>query len=96
MQQTHREKRQYSILIQSFFLLEFLIDNQTKHMHIQDTFHSDGLSYESGDELSETESDFRSSEEKLDRKNSSPTKDQLGNYCHTIYRNIFYVFLLKS
>jgi len=65
-------------------------------MHIQDTFHSDGLSYESGDELSETESDFRSSQETLNHKNASPTKDQLGNYCYTICRNIFYVFFVKK
>ncbi|CAF0820528.1 unnamed protein product [Adineta steineri] len=55
--------------------------NQTKHMRIQDAFHSDGLSYESGDELSETENDLRSSQERLDRNPPppSPTKDQSGN-----------------
>ncbi|CAM4755919.1 unnamed protein product [Rotaria magnacalcarata] len=40
-------------------------NSQTKHLHIQDTSHSDGLSYESGDELSEIEYDIRSSQEKL-------------------------------
>lgn len=38
-------------------------------MHIQDAFHEDGISFESGDELEERESDPR----------SSPTQDQLGN-----------------
>jgi hypothetical protein len=43
-------------------------------MHIQDTFHPDGLPYESIDDFSETESERRLSEEKLDL----PTKDQYG------------------
>ncbi|CAF2494426.1 unnamed protein product [Rotaria sp. Silwood2] len=52
---------------------------QTKHLHIQDSCHSDGLSYESGDELSETESDLGYSQETPDRSNSSSSsskKDQ--------------------
>ncbi|CAF3093603.1 unnamed protein product [Rotaria socialis] len=55
--------------------------NQTKHMRIQDTFHPDGISYESGDELSETESDLRSSTEILNASGpfSSPAKDAFGN-----------------
>ncbi len=49
-------------------------------MRIQDTFHQDGISYESGDELSETESDLRSSQERLNgsRSFSPPSKDPLG------------------
>ncbi len=46
-------------------------------MRIQDTFHQDGISYESGDELSETESDLRSSQEALNDTGaySSPSKE---------------------
>jgi hypothetical protein len=51
-------------------------------MRIQDTFHPDGISYESGDELSETESDHRSSQERLNGNGSlsasSPSKDPFG------------------
>lgn len=49
-------------------------------MRIQDTFHPDGISYESGDELSETESDLRSSQERLNGSGSvSPSsKDAFG------------------
>jgi hypothetical protein len=49
-------------------------------MRIQDTFHPDGISYESGDELSETESDIRSSQEMLNGNGSfsSPSKDPFG------------------
>jgi hypothetical protein len=63
-----------------FFLNKFILGNQTKHMRIQDTFHPDGISYESGDELSETESDLRSSQERLNgsRSFSPPSKDPLG------------------
>ncbi|CAF2365014.1 unnamed protein product [Rotaria sp. Silwood2] len=55
--------------------------NQTKHMRIQDTFHPDGISYESGDELSETESDLRSSQERLNSNGSfsSPSTDPFAN-----------------
>lgn len=45
--------------------------NPNKHMRIQDTFHPDGISYDSGDELSESESDYRSSQEKLNLNGSS-------------------------
>ena len=69
-------------------------------MRIQDTIQSDGISYESGDELSETDSDSRSSQEKLDWNNSSlssPTKDQYGNYSHQICKTILIgFFFLKS
>jgi len=60
-----------------FFFNQFILGNQTKNMRIQDTFHPDGISYESGDELSETESELRSSQERLDDNGSysSPTKD---------------------
>ncbi|CAF0787281.1 unnamed protein product [Adineta steineri] len=53
--------------------------NPTKHMRIQDTFHPDGISYESGDEFSETESDLRSSQERLNGNGSfsTPSKDPL-------------------
>jgi hypothetical protein len=49
-------------------------------MRIQDTFHPDGISYESGDELSETESELRSSQEALNDSGaySSPAKDAFG------------------
>ena len=49
-------------------------------MRIQDTFHQDGISYESGDELSETESELRSSQEALNDNGtySSPSKDAFG------------------
>jgi len=62
------------------FLNQFILGNQTKHMRIQDTFHPDGISYESGDELSETESDIRSSQEILNGNGSfsSPSKDPFG------------------
>ena len=40
------------------------LDNPTKHLRIQDQFHPDGISYESGDEGSETETDSRSSQER--------------------------------
>ncbi|CAF1171676.1 unnamed protein product [Adineta ricciae] len=53
--------------------------NQTKHIRIQDAFHSDGLSYESGDELSENENEHRSSQEKLNDHHSSTQKDQAVN-----------------
>lgn len=58
-------------------LNKFILGNPTKHMRIQDTFHPDGISYESGDELSETESDLRSSQEKLNGNGSlsPPAKD---------------------
>ncbi|CAF1188185.1 unnamed protein product [Adineta ricciae] len=51
--------------------------NPTKHMRIQDNAHPDGISYESGDEFSEAESDLRLSQEKLDDSgvHSSPAKD---------------------
>lgn len=57
-----------------------VVGNQTKHMRIQDTFHPDGISYESGDELSETESELRSSQERLNGNGSlsSPSKDPFG------------------
>ncbi len=48
-------------------------------MHIQDTFHPDGISYGSGDEYDDTENDPR----------SSPTKDQLGNDLQKTIREIF-------
>lgn len=56
-----------------------LIGNPTKHMRIQDTFQADGISYESGDELSETESDLRSSQERLNGNGSmsSPSSEVL-------------------
>ena len=58
---------------------KFIVGNPTKHMRIQDTFHPDGISYESGDELSETESDHRSSQERLNNGSfSSPSKDSFG------------------
>ena len=66
-----------------FFLLamihRLLIGNPTKHMRIQDTFQADGISYESGDELSETESDLRSSQERLNGNGSmsSPSSEVL-------------------
>ena len=67
-------------------------------MRIQDTFHPDGISYESGDELSETESDHRSSQEKLnDNRSTSPlSKDIFGNKSIKIFQNnrIFYLFFL--
>jgi len=49
-------------------------------MRIQDTFHPDGISYESGDEFSESESDHRSSQERLNGNGSfsSPSKDPFG------------------
>lgn len=49
-------------------------------MRIQDKFHPDGISYESGDELSETESDVRSSQEKLNGNSafSPPSRESLG------------------
>lgn len=49
-------------------------------MRIQDKFHPDGISYESGDEFSETESELRSSQEKLNGNgtHSSPSKDLTG------------------
>jgi hypothetical protein len=49
-------------------------------MRIQDTFHPDGISYESGDELSETESDLRSSQERLNVNESfsSPSNNPFG------------------
>ncbi|UJR25286.1 hypothetical protein I4U23_006638 [Adineta vaga] len=47
--------------------------NPTKHMRIQDKFHPDGISYESGDEFSETESELRSSQEKLNGNGVSPS-----------------------
>ncbi|CAF3826776.1 unnamed protein product [Rotaria sp. Silwood1] len=56
--------------------------NHTKHLHIQDSCHSDGLSYESGDELSETESDLGYTQEKLNLNSSSsslPKKDESAN-----------------
>jgi hypothetical protein len=65
-------------------------------MRIQDTFHPDGLSYESGDELSETESDLRSSHEKLNSNGSfsPPSKDPFGkNKYRKSYLNNY--FLLK-
>jgi hypothetical protein len=71
----------------------FLLGDQTKHMHIQDAFHPDGISYESGDEYEETENDLRLSGEKLDGSNSSSPKDQLGNnYTKNIlkYSNSFF------
>lgn len=48
-------------------------------MRIQDTFQADGISYESGDELSETESDLRSSQERLNGNGSmsSPSTELL-------------------
>ncbi len=52
-------------------------------MHIQDAFHPDGISNESGDEFDETDSGSRSSQEKLDGNQSSspsPVQDQHGNY----------------
>lgn len=51
-------------------------------MRIQDNFHPDGISYESGDELSESESDYRSSQERLNTNgsfSSSATQDTLGS-----------------
>jgi hypothetical protein len=52
-------------------------------MHIQDAFHPDGISNESGDEFDETDSGSRSPQEKLDGNQSSspsPVQDQHGNY----------------
>lgn len=63
--------------------LLFLLENQTKHLHIHDTSHSDGLSYESGDELSEVDYDLRSSQEKLNTHHppsASPKVDYSGTY----------------
>ena len=52
-------------------------------MRIQDTFEQDGISYESGDELSETDTDLRSSQERIDVNDSfssvSFSKDRPGN-----------------
>lgn len=68
--------------------------NPTKHMRIQDTFHPDGISYESGDELSETESDLRSSQEKLNGNGtfSPPSKESHGKIGLTDFFS--YQFLL--
>ncbi len=68
-----------------------MIGDQTKHMHIQDTFHPDGLSYESGDDSSETESNPRSSLEKPNEKispSSSPSKNQSGKIIYIKYEKI--------
>ena len=46
-------------------------------MHIQDAFHPDGISYDSPEEFSDTDSDPRSSQEILD-KNNSPAKEESG------------------
>ena len=69
--------------------------NPTKHMRIQDTFHPDGISYESGDELSETESDLRSSQEKLNGNGtfSPPSKESHGKI--GLIDFFSYQFLLK-
>lgn len=59
--------------------------NPNKHMRIQDTLHPDGISYESGDELSESESDYRSSQERLNGNGSfsnSPSSDLSGSIQH--------------
>jgi hypothetical protein len=65
-------------------------------MRIQDTFHPDGIPYESGEEFYETESEFRLSQEKLDGDTSpSPsasTNDQSGRLfilSLQIYSNFF-------
>jgi hypothetical protein len=49
-------------------------------MHIQDAFHPDGISYDSPDDFSDTDSDPKSSDEKFD-KNDSVTKDESGKNC---------------
>jgi hypothetical protein len=49
-------------------------------MHIQDAFHQDGISYESGDEFSDTDSDPRSSQENFDKDNSPNKEKSSGNY----------------
>jgi hypothetical protein len=48
-------------------------------MHILDAFHPDGISYGSGDDFSDTDSDSRSSQEK-DDKDNPPIEDKLGKY----------------
>ena len=58
---------------------QVLLGNPNKHMRIQNTV--DGISYESGDELSETESDYQSSNERLNGNaalSTSPSKDPFG------------------
>lgn len=84
IQQTMRENRTYFGSAVHFVFKESccvgLVGNPTKHMRIQDNAHPDGISYESGDEFSETESDLRSSQEKLNGNgvHPSPSKDLSG------------------
>lgn len=63
-------------------------------MRIQDTFHPDGISYESGDELSETESDLRSSHERLNGNGSisSPSNDSSCKKKKSIQRRTYNTF----
>ncbi len=80
LQETLRETRSYFIITkQSWYTIIFLGD-QTKHMHIQDAFHQDGISYGSGDEFSDTDSDPRSSQENFDKDNSPNKEKSSGNY----------------
>ena len=80
LQETLRENRVY-LSIHHFIrllLVVFFAGEQNKHMHIQDAFHPDGISYDSPDDFSDTDSDPRSSDDKFD-KNDSPPKDEFGN-----------------
>jgi hypothetical protein len=64
-------------------------------MRIQDTFHPDGLSYESGDDSSETESNPRSSIEKLNDTtslSSSPNKNHSGKIIYIKYAKTIFEF----
>lgn len=54
-------RKQFVVVQGQIFVLKidfFTLGNPTKHMHIQDTFQTDGISYESGDELSDIDVDL--------------------------------------
>ena len=68
--------------------------NPNKHMRIQDTFHPDGISYDSGDELSESESDYRSSQEKLNLNGSSSSNSPASDLSSSSF--FFFVKIVST
>jgi hypothetical protein len=69
----------------------FFLGEQSKHMHIQDAFHPDGISYGSGEDFSDTDSDPRSSQEKYD-KDSPQIEDKFRKYLQKGFHHIGFVF----
>ena len=69
-------------------------------MRIQDKFHPDGISYESGDELSENETDLRSSQDRSSTNGSFSSTSSLDPFrksmVYSIKLSLFLSFLFTA